>query len=172
MTYHATKVIAVAGKATRKNSRRPCICSSCSPSWNLRMSVLMKVCIGSVNVRTQSTLTITHSDEGCRNEKKSYSKVHPHGDCLLLRLFGKILHFQSHRLDASCRLPRLFCVKLARLGVSMLQYSAYLCDTVLVYVYRILLSFVLLIFRKVLGGRTTANSCGLLHRLRRCSLDV
>lgn len=172
MTYHATKVIAVAGKATCKYSLRPCICNSCPPFWNLRMSVLMKVCIGSVNERTQSNLTITHSDEGCWKEEKSDSGDHPHGDCLLLRLHGKILHFQSHRLHASCRLSRLFCVELARFGASMLQYTAYLRDAVLVYVHRILLSFVLLMFRRVLGSRTTANSCGLLCLLCRCSLDV
>ena len=43
----------------------------------------------------------------------------------------------------------------------MLQYTAYLCDAVLVYVYAIVLSFLLLVFWKVLGGCITANSCGL-----------
>lgn len=172
MTYHAIKVIAVAGRATFKYSFRPCICSSCSPFWNLRISVLMKVCLGSVDVRTQSTLPITYSDEGCWKEEKSYSGDHSHWNCLLLCLHGKVLHLQSHCFHASCAFSRLFCVEFARFGASMLQYTAYLCDAVLVYVYAIVLSFLLLVFWKVLGGCITANSCGLPCWFHRPSLGI
>ena len=54
----------------------------------------------------------------------------------------------------------------------MLQYTAYLCDAVLVYVYAIVLSFLLLVFWKVLGGCITADSCGLSYRFHRSGLDI